>query len=161
LIGLSVTAGGVGGVLGSAVANVLVRRWPLGRVYVTARIVGGLAAVLLPLATGPRTVVVAVCMSSFFLVQLALANVNVLNSSLRQAVTPNHIRGRMNASTRTLITGVLPLAGLTGGLLTEAIGARPTLWLAAVGYALAIIPILASPIPGLTAMPATATPRPE
>jgi MFS family permease len=153
LIGLVFTAVGVGGVVGASVANTIIRRWPLGSSYVGARIVGGLAAMLLPLASGPSVVVVALSMASFFFVQAALANTNVVNASLRQVLTPDRIRGRMNASVRTLVFGVMPLAGPSTAVCVHLVGLRGTLWLGAAGYAASIVPILASPIPRLVTMP--------
>jgi MFS family permease len=153
LIGLVLTAIGAGGLLGASCANIINRRFPLGRVYVVARLAGGLGAMLLPLAAGPNAAVAAMCMSSFFIVQAALANTNVLNSSLRQVLTPDDIRGRMNASVRTLVYGSLSLGGLAVGLSGNLIGLHATLWLAAIGYAATIIPILASPVPRLQSLP--------
>ena len=94
-------------------------------------------------------------MASFFLWQAALANTNVVNASLRQAMTPEHLRGRMNASVRTLVFGTMPLGGLAGGLLGDLIGLRPALWLGAIGYAASIVPILLSPLPRLRKIPTT------
>jgi hypothetical protein len=77
----------------------------------------------------------------------------VLSTSLRQALTPDDIRGRMNASVRTLVFGSLCLAGLAAGGLGTVIGLHATLWVAAIGYAATVIPILASPVPRLRALP--------
>jgi hypothetical protein len=115
--------------------------------------VGGLSAILLPLAAGPSVVIVAMCMTSFFVVQAALANTNVLAASLRQTLTPDDIRGRMNASVRTLVFGSLSLGGLAAGVSGSVIGLHATLWVAAIGYAATVIPILASPLPRLHSLP--------
>jgi MFS family permease len=153
VIGFVLTTIGAGGLFGAAVSNAIIKRWPLGRVFLWARVIGGLGALLLPLAVGPQAVIVAICMASFFLVQAAFAISNIVSSSLRQVLTPERIRGRMNASIRTLVFGALPLGGLAAGLLTETLGARPALWLGATGYVASIIPVLASPIPGLRNLP--------
>lgn len=154
LIGLILTAMGAGGLLGAAFANAISGRFPFGQVYVIARLTGGLGAILLPLAAGPKVVVVAMCFASFFVVQAAVANTNVLGISLRQTLTPDDIRGRMNASVRTLAFGSLSLGGLAAGWLASVIGFHATLWLAAIGYAATIVPILASPLPRLRTLPA-------
>lgn len=140
--------------LGAAFANTIIRRFPLGRVYVSARFTGGVGALLLPLAAGPKGVVVAMCAASFFVVQAAMANTNVLNSSLRQVLTPDDVRGRMNASVRTLGFGSLSLGGLAAGISGSVIGLHGTLWLAAAGYMASIVPVLASPLPRLRTLPA-------
>jgi predicted MFS family arabinose efflux permease len=153
LIGLILTAIGAGGILGAMCASAINRRMPLGRMYVIARVAGGVGALLLPAAVGPNIVVAAMCMASFFIVQAALAITNVLSSSIRQALTPGEIRGRMNASVRTLVFGSLSLGGLAAGLSGTAIGLRATLWIGAIGYSAAIIPVLASPLPQLRSLP--------
>jgi hypothetical protein len=138
LIGLTFSAVGAGGLLGAVLANSIVSRYPIGRVYVTARVVSGVGVLLLPLAGGSTAVAVATCMASFFIWQAALANSNVINASLRQAMTPEHLRGRMNASVRTLVFGALPLGGLAGGLFGDLIGLRAALWLGAADTALPV-----------------------
>ncbi|GIF73066.1 MFS transporter [Asanoa siamensis] len=153
LIGLTFSAVGIGGLLGASFANALTRRFPLGRFYVVARLVSGAGALLLPLAGGSTAMLVATCMVGFFIWQAALANTNVINSSLRQALTPEHVRGRMNASVRTLVFGALPLGGLAGGALGSVIDLHTALWLGAIGYTLSVVPVLLSPLPRLRAFP--------
>jgi len=153
LLGLVLSTVGAGGILGAAFANGIITRFPVGRVYVTARLVSGGGVLLLPLAGGSTTTAVATCMASFFIWQAALANSNVVNASLRQAMTPEHLRGRMNASVRTLVFGALPLGGLAGGLFGDLIGLRAALWLGAIGYTASVVPILLSPLPRLRTVP--------
>lgn len=156
LLGLVLTAIGAGGLLGATFAGAVVARWPVGRVYVTARLVGGAGAMLVPLAAGPTVTVVAMCMGSFLLVQAALANTNVINASLRQALTPDSLRGRMNASVRTLVAGMLPLGALAATILSGFLGLQTILWVGAIGYAASIVPVLASPLPRLNTIPTVA-----
>ena len=52
----------------------------------------------------------------------------------------------MNASTRFIVWGVMPLGALTGGLLGTFLGIRPTLILAAVGGSLSVLWVLLSPL---------------
>jgi hypothetical protein len=153
VIGLVLAGVGLGGLVGAACSNGISSRWPIGRVYLGSRVIGGGAAMLLPLAGGSLPVAAAMCMVSFFLAQAALANTNVLNASLRQALTPDRLRGRMNASARTLIYGVLPVGGLAAGYLGTSLGLHATIWVGAIGYAASILPILASPIPRLVTLP--------
>jgi hypothetical protein len=53
--------------------------------------------------------------------------------SLRQAITPAPLLGRVAAGIRSITWGVLPVGALLGGLLGEHIGLRPTLLVAACG----------------------------
>jgi MFS family permease len=153
LIGLILTATGAGGLVGAIVSNAATKRWPLGIVLLSTRVACSVGAILLPMASGPTVLAVAVCMASFFLVHGGMATSNVLVASIRQAVTPGYIRGRMNASCRAVVYGALPLGSLTGGILGQTIGLHTALWLAAIGYATSILPILASPIARLGNLP--------
>jgi MFS family permease len=153
LIGLTLSASGVGGLLGASFASTLTRRVPVGRLYIVARVVGSLGTLLLPLASGPTVAVVGMCMASYVIWQAPLAVTNVINGSLRLLLTPDHLRGRMNASVRTLAYGALPLGGLAGGVLGAVVGLHLALWLGAIGYFLSIVPILWSPLPRLRALP--------
>jgi predicted MFS family arabinose efflux permease len=66
--------------------------------------------------------------------------------SLRQAITPDHIRGRVVASLRVVIRGALPLGALAGGLLAEVFGIRAAIAVAALGGPLTLIWLWFSPV---------------
>jgi hypothetical protein len=59
----------------------------------------------------------------------------------------------MNASVRFMVWGTLPLGGFLGGVLGTTVGIRTTLWVAAIGQALAFLWLLPSPIPSMIEMP--------
>jgi predicted MFS family arabinose efflux permease len=71
---------------------------------------------------------------------------NVNQVSLRQAITPDHLLGRMNASVRFLIWGTIPIGALIGGFLGERIGLRPTLFVGAGSSFLSLLWLLLSPV---------------
>jgi MFS family permease len=62
--------------------------------------------------------------------------------SLRQSITPVDLLGRVNATTRLLAWGAVPLGALLGGALGDAIGLRPTLVVSAAGSALVVAWVL-------------------
>jgi hypothetical protein len=70
-----------------------------------------------------------------------------------QAITPDRLLGRMNASRRFLVWGVIPLGALVGGTLASTIGLRPTLFVGAIGASLAVLPLLFSPVRSLKRVP--------
>ena len=49
---------------------------------------------------------------------------NVTQVSLRQAITPERLQGRMNSVMRFIVWGVMPLGSLIGGALASTIGLR-------------------------------------
>ena len=78
---------------------------------------------------------------------------NVTQISLRQAITPERLQGRMNAVMRFIVWGALPLGSLVGGALASTIGLRNTLIVSAIGGTFAIVPIWFSPIRTLREIP--------
>lgn len=78
---------------------------------------------------------------------------NVTAISLIQAITPDRMLGRANASRRFIVWGVIPLGGLVGGGLASAIGLRPTILVGAVGGLLAVVPLVLSPVRSLVRVP--------
>ena len=85
--------------------------------------------------------------------------------SLRQAITPDRLLGRVNGTMRFIVWGSRPIGSLAGGFLGGLIGLPMTLVVGAFGMLLAFVPLLVSPIPRLqgvgaeeTAHPSLATP---
>jgi hypothetical protein len=90
----------------------------------------------------PQPVVVAgeLVVTSFGMV----FNVNQL--TLRQAITPPRLMGRMNSVVRLMYWGTIPAGAAIGGALASWIGLRPTLWVEAVGATMVMVPLLFSPL---------------
>ncbi|OKI24528.1 MFS transporter [Streptomyces sp. CB03911] len=158
-------AASVGGLLGAALSGRVIRRFPLGRVYLVAQSALLLGPVLIAVAGGPRPVVIGMCTLSFFTSYLGLGVAGVIIVSLRQASTPQSMMGRMTAVFRTLLFGGGALGGLSAGLLAGRIGAGPALTVAAAGSALAVLGLFVSPVSRLRALPGepmpNAEPKPE
>lgn len=133
LLGLIIAAGGPGALLGAVAAVWVARRIGVGPTIVWAQILTGIACLATPLAGGPIWVVVAIVASGEFLLGIARTLFNITQLSLRQAITPDRLQGRVNATMRFMMWGVTPAGALTGGLLGTAIGLRPALLVAAVG----------------------------
>jgi hypothetical protein len=84
--------------------------------------------------------------AGLFFVSLSAVVYNVNQVSFRQRLCPDRLLGRMNASMRFVVWGVLPLGGLLGGVLGAVVGLRSTLWIGYIGEALASIWLFASPM---------------
>jgi predicted MFS family arabinose efflux permease len=80
--------------------------------------------------------------------------------SVCQAVTPDRLQGRVNASLRVFTAGTVPLGAFLGGVLGEAIGLRALGVVAAVGVVLAALWVALSPVRSLRTLP-EAQPGPE
>jgi hypothetical protein len=75
-----------------------------------------------------------------------LQTFSVTQISLRQAVTPRHLLGRVNATRRVAVFGIQPVSAVVGGALATAFGLRIALLVAAVIQIVALATILFSPL---------------
>lgn len=151
VIGLLYAAGGAGGVLGAVTASSWTRHFGQGRVLVGALLVTAPLMLFIPL-TGPGPLLSCYAVGLFAFSYGAVVY-NVAQVSFRQAVCPDGLLGRMNASIRFLFWSTIPLGALLGGVLGEVLGLRPTLLIAVIGNALAAGWLLASPLRGLRDLP--------
>jgi MFS family permease len=144
LIGLSFSIGSFGAPLGAATAGWVSRRIGTGWTIIASAVLFTSAAIFPPLATHgfalPPLVISGFLASTFGVMY------NITQVSLRQAISPHRIQGRMNATMRFLVWGTIPLGTFTGGVLGSTLGLRTTLWISAGGYALSLIPPLFSPV---------------
>jgi MFS family permease len=150
-IGLIFAVSGLGAIVGSVIAPWLAKRFGVGRAILSSIAIGGLGPFLIAAATG--SLAPEVLALGFAIWGGTSVAYNINQVSVRQAICPRRLQGRMNASVRFLVWGTLPVGGFLGGALGTAIGIRPTLWVAAVGQALAFLWLLPSPIPSMREMP--------
>jgi MFS family permease len=154
VIGLIFAIGSAGGLIGALSSQKIAKRFGVGPTIVGSAFAFGLAGILIPLASvGGLAAVVLLIVSQFMSgVENVVYNVNQV--SLRQAITPDRLQGRMNASMRFLVWGTIPLGSLIGGFLGERIGLLNTLWVSAVGMCFAFLWVLLSPVRNLKEQPA-------
>ncbi|MFK0106259.1 MFS transporter [Streptomyces sp. NPDC091217] len=145
-IGLVLSGMGCGALLGALLA-VRVSAWlGQGPVIWLAPLVTCPLTALMPLARPGWTMVVA----AIGLAALSLGGVVrvVAQSSLQQALTPDRLLGRTNATARFVSWGGIPLGGLLGGASGSAFGAAATLWIGAAGMTLSVLPNALSALRG-------------
>ena len=114
-------------------------------------IVFSTAGVLIPLA--PRSFPLPELMAGIALLSFAGVAFNITQVSLRQAITPERLQGRMNAAVRWIIWGTIPLGTLAGGAIGQAVGLRAALWVGAVGGLPVFLWVLLSPVRSIRTMP--------
>ena len=107
---------------------------------------------LVPLAT-PSTAFAFLVVEGFAVGWGAMAVYNINQVSLRQAITPDRMQGKMNATMRFMVWGTIPIGSFLGGVLGRSIGLRPTLWIGAAGGVLAFLWPLLSPVRRLRVIP--------
>jgi len=146
-IGLWFGLGGIGAPIGAVVAGRLARRFGTGPTItgiVWATGWSWFLVVLAPRASPLPWLIAAGVVGSFGGVVY-----NVTQVSLRQAITPHRLQGRMNASMRFLVWGTIPLGSFAGGVIGQAAGLRTALWISAAGALLASLWVSFGPVPRL------------
>ncbi len=156
-IGLILTLGSVGYVAGAVAGQRIERRFGIGPTLIGAAFLCGGAAILVPLTVAASAWPLLISWGMISGFGGVIYNINA--RSLMQTITPDRLLGRVIASNRTIVWGVIPLGSFLGGALGNAIGIRPTLWIGAVGGLVAFVPLLLSPIRSLMRLPDTETPR--
>lgn len=153
-IGLLFAAGGACSVIGAVVAGSVATRWGIGPAILGGWTVEASVKLLIPLAAGPTWLVLSLLAASFSIGGLGAAVANVHQWSLRQAVTPDALQGRVTASHRFLVYGASALGALAGGVLGAVIGLRPALLVWAAGDLFARSWAFLSPLRVLQTQPA-------
>ena len=144
MLGLALSAAGVGGLVGSLMSARLGARFGAGRVVIASRLLPPIAYALLALAT-PDWIGVALVGASRLLFGLSIGAENANEMAYRQVVTPDRLQGRTNATMRSVNRAMIVIAAPLGGLAADAIGYRLTLWLVALGFGLAPLALLLTP----------------
>jgi MFS family permease len=150
-IGVIFALGNVGFLAGAALTTRISSRLGVGPTLVGSAFVVGWPLLLIPLA--PEDAAAPFLVAAFALAGFGGVVYNVTGLSLMQAITPNRLLGRMNASRRFVVWGVIPLGSLAGGALAAVIGLRPTLFVGAVGGCFAFVPVLFSPVRSVRGIP--------
>jgi len=139
VIGLTVAVGSLGTVVG------------VGRALIGAFVVSSASTFLIAIA--PRDAAIPFLIASGLIQGPAVMVVNVNGVSIRQAVTPDHLLGRVNATGRWIAWGAIPLGAVIGGVLASTIGLRPTIAVGAFLGLFAVVWLIASPLRSLREIP--------
>jgi MFS family permease len=151
VIGLAFTLGSVGVITGALLTSRLTRLVGVGPIIILASIGSSLA--WLPIALAPDSLLFPALTATIVVLSFEGVFWNVNAMSLRQAITPPGVRGRMNATMRFISWGTIPLGATLGGVLGSVIGLHNTIWVGALGALLAFVPVLLSPIRHIRTMP--------
>ncbi len=148
LLGLVVSAGGVGSLIGSLFASRVIARFGFGPALIWTAAGASVIGVLTPLAGGP--LVLATLM--VFLPQLIGDGLQTIEGvaelSLIQGVIPDHILGRVNATLEVFSHGIAyPIGALAAAGVAAWIGVRGGIAIGWAGMALSILFLVRSPLP--------------
>ena len=143
-VGISLSIGSVGGLLGAFATPPLARRIGMGPALALASGFVLAGYLMLPLAkfgyAGPL-LATASAVFSF------CANMHdIIMNTVRQAIVPQQLQGRVVGVTRTVSRGIHPLGAAIGGLLGAHVGLAPTVLIGSVMGLLSVLWLLPGPV---------------
>jgi len=151
VVGVVFALSSVGALAGAFLAGWVARKLGIGPTLGVMVIVGGLALLATPIAlVGAPAVILA---TTGFIEGLTIPIYNINQVSLRQAITPDRVQGRMNATMRTIVWGTIPLGAFIGGILGTSIGLVQTIAIGGILSTLAASWILLGPVIRLREQP--------
>ncbi|MFN8558432.1 MAG: MFS transporter [Dehalococcoidia bacterium] len=153
VLGLIFAVGGGASLVAALAAGAVARRLGPGPTLVLTALVATAGAACLPLAGGPTAVAVALLVLSQVVNDPAVAIYEVNEVSLRQALTPDRLLGRVNGAVR--FAGLLALlaGSLLGGLVGQAAGPRAALTVGVGLGSLQVVALALSPVRSLRSRP--------
>jgi MFS family permease len=163
--GIIFSVASIGALVGVAISSRVARRIGVGPAIVGSMLIGGVGAIPYylsgSLTTSPLFTLTGLSvnwsmlsiMAGQFISFIGVVVYNVNQVSLRQAIVPLRLQGRMNATMRFLVWGTIPLGGLAGGLLGTFLGLRTAIGIAVLGGSLAFLWVLLSPVRSLKEIP--------
>ncbi|MGR6912758.1 MFS transporter [[Actinomadura] parvosata] len=143
-VGVVLALAGAGGLLGAALAGRVAARFGTARGFLLCEAFAAPMMLLGPVGDGGAGL--ACFTASGFCTSAGVVASNILTSTFRQRYCPPELFARITASTSALNYGAIPLGGLLGGTLGEALGVRETMWLMACVQLGALAVLLLSPI---------------
>jgi len=156
-LGLALAAVGPASVIGGALAIPLASRFGLGRLMIAALLFEAVSRLMLPFIAGPAVQAAVLLGVTQALVGVTEALWFIGLRTLQQAATPDRLLGRVGAATNFVAFIVAPPAALAAGLLGDAIGLRPTLFIQGVIAVIALAYLFASPIRDMREVPTVAS----
>ena len=152
-MGVVFSLGAVGGLLGAIATPHIVARVGEARAIPLSAIGCSLAALVLPVAAITPAFAFPLLVVQSFVLSFLVLLYNITQVTFRQRITPPRLLGRMNASVRFVVWGVMPLAALLAGGLGTWLGVIPTMWIGAIGQLLAAGFVLFGPFWSLRSLP--------
>jgi len=148
MLGIVISAGGVGSLVGSLFASSVIKRLGLGPALIWTAIGASMLGILTPLAQGPLPLVVAMVLIPQLFGDGLQTIEGVAETSLIQGLVPDRILGRVNATLETVSHGIAyPLGALSAAALAGVIGARGGIAIGWAGMAVSIAILVLSPLP--------------
>jgi MFS family permease len=154
ILGMIFAVGGVSSFIGAMIAGRL-PRFGIGAVMVASLVLAAIGEAFVPLATAANAIGVLFLVGQQIVADSALTVYDINQVSLRQAIAPAHVLGRVNASVRVTEFGAILLGTVVAGYIGETVGLRETLWLGVALSVLAAVALALSPVRAVRRIPET------
>jgi MFS family permease len=152
ILGMIFAVGGVSSFLGAMIAGRL-PRFGIGTVMIASLLLATIGQAFVPLATAANAIGVLFLVGQQVVADSALTVYDINQVSLRQAIAPAHVLGRVNASVRVTEFGAVLLGTVIAGYIGETVGLRETLWLGVALSLLAAVALALSPVRAVRRIP--------
>lgn len=153
-MGVIFSLGAIGGLLGAMATPHIVRWIGEGRAIPVSAIGFSVIGLFLPVAALAPAVAFPLLVAQSFVASFTVLLYNIVQVSFRQRITPKRLLGRMNASVRFCVWGVMPLAALAAGGLGAWLGVVPTMWIGAIGGLVSAAFVVFGPFWAMRELPA-------
>ena len=171
VVGTIFLIGGLGAFGGIALSSRLTRLLGVGPVIIAGMIMGGLGTIPYALANSSLSAPIfsatgipvlgsfrldlnaLILMMGGFVTSIGVVVYNINQVSLRQAIVPKSIQGRMNASMRWIVWGTIPAGAIAGGVLAEVFGLREAIVIGVIGGIFSFLWVFLSPVRSLKHVP--------
>ena len=152
--GLIASISAVGGLLGAVTAARLSKWIGEGQVIAVSAVVMGMTAFAPAIAASSNQMTAIVIYAiGQFVGSFTVLTYNITQVSARQRLCPEHLLGRMNASIRFFVWGVMPIGALLAGVTATAYGIQLVMWVCAVGVFLSAGFVVFSPLSRMKKLP--------
>lgn len=145
-IGIIFGSIGVASLLGAVAATRVAGRIGPGPAVIAGTFLEMVGMLLIPLAPASSALAIPFLIVAQVFSGIGYPIYNISQLSLRQALTPDRLLGRVNASRRFIVFGIGPLGALAGGVLGQSIGLRGTLGVAATMLGISVLWMILSPL---------------
>jgi len=171
VVGTIFLIGGLGAFGGIALSSRLTRLLGVGPVIIAGMIMGGLGTIPYALANSSLSAPIfsatgipvlgsfrldlnaLILMMGGFVTSIGVVVYNINQVSLRQAIVPKSVQGRMNASMRWIVWGTIPAGAIAGGVLAEVFGLREAIVIGVIGGIFSFLWVFLSPVRSLKDVP--------
>jgi MFS family permease len=148
LLGIVISAGGVGSLVGSLFAQRVINRLGIGPALIWTAIGASILGILTPLAQGPLLLATLMV----FIPQLVGDGLQTIEGvaeiSLIQGLIPDRVLGRVNATLEVFSHGIAyPIGALAAASIAGVVGLRGGIAIGWAGMAISLLLLVLSPLP--------------